>query len=121
MTKNILTYNEFQDYINDIIRIRKLEESIINVCVKYNRDDIQLGYAEFQFPTLENDLVNLLMTATHDENEWIDYWLYELDCGQNYEIGKITIDNKPVALQTIQDLWDLINGTPHYEESQQKG
>ncbi|MCM1168062.1 MAG: hypothetical protein NC299_18175 [Lachnospiraceae bacterium] len=118
MAKNILiTYDEFETHINDIRRIQKFKLSLEKLCDEYNSKGKYEDCSGFDFPTLETNVVQLLKVATDDQIEWIDYWLYELDFGQTYTPGMIKISDKPVALRTIQDLWDLINDNPHYEEN----
>lgn len=55
-------------------------------------------------------LVTMLKQATDDDNRhsWIDYYIDELDFGRAWKERSITIDNKPVRLQTVDDLWDLL-------------
>ena len=46
------------------------------------------------------------------ENGLIDYWVYELNCGEIQEI--IEFDNKKVFLFSIDDLYQLLIGEPNY-------
>lgn len=53
-------------------------------------------------------LLNLLKSTMKDTYEWIDYWLYELECGEKYRAGSITQDGKYIKLRTIADLYALL-------------
>lgn len=114
--KNMLiSYEDFERHINDIRRIQKLQLTIGNAFDRYNQESNDC--ADVYFPSLESNLVELLGVVTDDKDKWIDYWVYELYCGERFEIGRVTIDDKPVMLKTPQDLWDLLNDNPHFEGS----
>lgn len=113
--KNIpITYEDFKKHIGDILRLQKLQSSLERAFNDYNNyyGDACAGC----FPTLESNLITLLEVITDDKDEWIQYWAYELDYGRNYESGKVTIDNKPVSLKTVRDLWDMLTDNPHFED-----
>ena len=53
---------------------------------------------------------NMLVSIMGDEaSGWIPFWLYELDCGKDWEPGSVEDDNgNEIKLQTIQDLWNVL-------------
>jgi len=53
-------------------------------------------------------LLNLLKSTMKDTYEWIEYWLYELECGKKYRNSSVTQDGKPIKLKTIADLYALL-------------
>lgn len=53
-------------------------------------------------------LIYLLKSTMKDSYEWIEYWLYELDCGRKYKPSSVTHDGKPTKLKTIADLYALL-------------
>ena len=53
-------------------------------------------------------LIYLLKSTMKDSYEWIEYWLYELDCGRKYKPSSVTHDGKPTKLQSIGDLYALL-------------
>ena len=51
----------------------------------------------------------MLRDITHDENDWIGYYIYELDWGEKYEDGMITDEfGNIVPLRTYDDLINLL-------------
>lgn len=42
------------------------------------------------------------------ETDWISYWLWELNCGESYEIGYVTKDGKDIPLKTPEDLYNML-------------
>lgn len=109
----LITYKEFERYINSIRERQNLELSLRNIFNKYNRSSKDC--ASICFPSSETNLIELLEKITYDEDEWISYWVYELDFGQKYHKGCVEINGKLVALLTIYDLWNLLNDNPRFE------
>ena len=59
---------------------------------------------------LHNQLVNLIEKLTNDRMGWIDYYIYELDYGKEYEDGMVkNKDGNNISLKTPTDLWNLLN------------
>ena len=45
-----------------------------------------------------------------DKDDWICYWVYELDCGRRWEEGTVVSkDGENIPLKTIEDLWAMLN------------
>lgn len=107
-SKITLDYEEFEKHILSIQRVFKLQDDMSNLTHNYNNECGDM--IEFFFPTLVDNVVELLTKATKDEeNGWISYWLYELDCGEKYHDGSVTsADNQIIKLKTIQDLWNVL-------------
>lgn len=103
-----ITYEEFEKHMLAIQRIITLQNSIDSMLNDHNRKCGDM--AQVYFPTLQSNVVELLEKATGDEkNEWICYWLYELDCGKKYRYGSVMSEkNEPIKLETIHDLWNLL-------------
>lgn len=110
----LITQEEFERYINHI-RARTILHRALNDAF-YDYNQAQEYCASIDLPTLEPDLVELLEKVTHDEDEWIRYWIYEIDFGRKYHRWGVTIDDKPVWLLTTENLWDLLNGNPLYDD-----
>lgn len=115
-TITTITFEDFQHYIISIRGIHKLQNDLDRIFDSYNNYNGDI--ASVYLPTLESELVELLITVTHDDPQdgWIKYWFHELDCGIKYLSGDVEIDGRPVRLQTISDLWDILNNNPNYEK-----
>lgn len=112
--KNILiTYEEFEKHINAICAEQELQLTLDNAFNKYCNESEHT--ASIWLPSLESNIVELLERVTDDKSKWISYWVCELCCGEKYYIGCVKINDKPVALKTVQDLWSLLNYNPHFE------
>ena len=60
-------------------------------------------------PAMISNLVDLLEYTMNDKDEWISYFVYELDCGKRYKEGAIkNADGSPIPLATIEDLWAIL-------------
>lgn len=83
---------------------RKCTKALATV---FPADHIICGYDTH---VVEEMLVAILKQAMDDDHKhsWIDYYIYELDFGRSWKESSITIDNKSIRLQTIDDLWELL-------------
>ncbi len=59
--------------------------------------------------TATDILVEVMGESKHDENSWILYWLYDINCGKDADNGAVVDrDGNPVPLATLEDLWNVI-------------
>ena len=99
-----MEFAEFKRYIIKLRNMWKLYDMISHV-----RATAPTGEFELDFPTLMDEVVDLLAYIFKDEeNKWIDYYVFELRCGEKYKRGDVQIDGKDVPLKTIGDLWNLL-------------
>lgn len=50
--------------------------------------------------------VKILADAMNDTSGWIEYYIYECDCGRS--TGEVFIDDEEVKLETLDDLWNVL-------------
>lgn len=108
-----ITFKEFKSYIDELLEVWELENKIFNLSSKFCKK----SKSEFSlnFPTLADPVIKLLETVTCDKDQWISYWVFDLDCGKKYEPGCIKdVDGSDIPLKTIEDLWKLL--TENYPE-----
>ena len=57
-----------------------------------------------------NQLVKLLKVAKDDNHRdsWIEYYMWELNFGEDYKDGAVTENNKNIPLKTPEDLWNIL-------------
>jgi hypothetical protein len=59
---------------------------------------------------LYNQLIKVLKVLCDDtENNWIEYYIYELEFGKLWHSPSVKIDGKSFRLKTSEDLWRLLN------------
>ena len=100
----MLTMKEFTDAMTAIVeqnaeddRISKALSSVCTDSYFYNTK-----YAT-------KALINLLKSTMKDTYEWIEYWLYDLECGRKWYAKCATDENgKAIKLQSISDLYALL-------------
>lgn len=57
-----------------------------------------------------NALFRILETENNDNDNWIQYFCYELDFGKKYEEGSIVSENNEnIDLSTIEKLYNFLN------------
>lgn len=100
-------YAEFEKHMNRIVQVVEFENKLWELCSETYKNGLD---CELTFPTLAEDVVSLLSAATGDKDEWIGYYVFELECGKKYKDGTITdADGSFIRLKTVKDLWDLLS------------
>jgi len=71
------------------------------------RDDFISGYDN---SIITDQMLKILKTEFDDFNDWIDYYIYELDFGRKYKDGMVTSKNgEIIKLIAPEDLYELLN------------
>jgi hypothetical protein len=99
----MLTKKEFTDAMNAIVEQNKADDEICRAITSFCNDSC---FYDTKHAT--KGLLNLLKSTMKDTYEWIEYWIYELNCGEKYRTGSITQDGKHIKLKTIADLYALL-------------
>ena len=108
MKKIMITKELFKSSIEALQQQRRHDAQCIKALrVVFPADHIICGYNN---DVLEEALIAMLKQTMDDDNRhsWIDYYIYELDFGKSWKESSVTIDNKPIKLKTVDDLWDLL-------------
>lgn len=105
MSKPCLTKEEFVEKLNFIKERDEAQSQIGELFEKEFEDSIFWPYSRWQ-----TEYINLLEKIMRDtENNWISYWVYELDYGEGYQDGYITdVDGSNIKMQTAEDLYDFL-------------
>lgn len=60
-------------------------------------------------PLCTSTVIDLLEFIFNDKDQWINYWIFELDFGKNYEDGYVKDEHgEVIPLKTTEDLYDLL-------------
>ena len=99
----MLSKETFIKAIDQIKRHRDIECKINDATKDFN-------FMQFQFGDYEDVVVRILEDAMEDTTDnWIGYWIYELDFGNDYYKGSIVeIDGTPIKLSTSNELYDFL-------------
>ena len=60
-------------------------------------------------PLCTSTVIDLLEFIFNDENQWINYWIFELEFGKDYKDGDAKdADGSNIPLKTVEDLYELL-------------
>ena len=100
----MLTKKEFTDAMTAIIEQNAEDDRISKALSSICPDSC---FYDTKYAT--KALIYLLKSTMKDSCEWIEYWLYDLDCGRKWYAKCATDENgKPIKLQSISDLYALL-------------
>lgn len=104
---NEFSFQEFKKHMDRMVKFLELEDKINAVTNEFTES--ARCEASIEFPNQLDSVIDLLEYILHDEDDWIGYWLFELDCGKRYKSGTITeADGSDIPLATVEDLWNLL-------------
>jgi len=94
-------------FIKFIKELQSIELDIEGVHKALQKLDPDFG--GFYLSRVNTLIVKLLQESVNDQEEWISYWIYELDYGKKWRKGTVTDKNKKdIKLQTAEDLYNYI-------------
>ena len=101
--------NKFLNIMDQICKARNLENNLAKAYREYNNAEF-FSYGLFVDPAYEEIIFSLLEDIMNDQdNQWIRYWVDELDCGYKWKPGKVVDANgKDINLDTAEDLWEFL-------------
>ena len=108
---SILSEQEFVDILNRLREASDLQEQVDKL-FRNSRENIENDFCNAAALQIshESTVVFLLKKMLHDEYEYIDYFVYELDYGRKYEAGMITDENgQDIDIHTPELLYDFIS------------
>ena len=106
---NRLSFEDFKRHIRDIQLMFELQDKIDDAEIAFNKSESKEEF-RFYFPTGADNIIELLSILMDDKYELIDYWIYELEFGARAkEADCKDKDGNIIPLDTIEDLWDLLN------------
>jgi hypothetical protein len=94
---------ELEEFKKHMGRIKKTYDIETQICDLLSCDGPIMFTDE-----IVDSLIDMLEEYFEDENEWISYWMFELDFGSKWQSGMVQIEGKDVKLQTIEDLYNIL-------------
>lgn len=95
-----MTKENFSELIN---AVKNHSEYIWNLYKDYGIDFVNSPIME-----IENEITKYLKAQFDDKCDWINYWMWELNFGENWKPGTVTENGNDIPLKTIDDLWNLL-------------
>lgn len=95
----------FKEIMTEFLAIKKDEKTLRAAYREAGVDcfDMLLG------GKYENLAIKILSEAMEDKDDWIGYWMYEIDCGSKAKKDSAQNSNgKPIPIKTIDDLWNIL-------------
>lgn len=108
--KETITYEEFERYIDSIKMVLDVENSLMAI----SSDVRTKSKSEFTlyYPSLISEVIELLGKAVGDKDDWISYYIFELDFGKQSDFLQVKdCSGNIIPLKTTKDLWDIIKTT----------
>ena len=106
----IPTKEQFCALMNGIIDSFKKQTELNRVLSQISSENF------LSFPDCMNAVLNYLKDIFKDKDEWIDYYIYELECGNLYKPGMVLYHNTEIPLKTPEDLYDILIDNLRAEE-----
>ena len=109
----MLSYEEFEKYMNLLKAQYSFEKDLDSLCSKYQENTKINGlyYDEvtMRLPSLGTSYIELLSKLMHNKYETIDYFVYELNFGEDWEPNVVQDkDGNDIVLKTVKDLYNLL-------------
>lgn len=102
------TYTRFDKCIQNLEAMSRFQDGVSECAAELRKKNTGID-VELFLPSLDSDVVDLLALIMGDKDDWISYFVYELDFGRNYKDGMITnADGSIIKLATSRDLWTLL-------------
>ena len=100
----ILPKETFKKLMTQLVQIKKYEDNLQDAFKKFDPE-----FGNISFIRYEQICVDCLKVAMNDINDWIGYWIYELDCGKTAKKHTVTDkDGKDLPIKTLDDLYKII-------------
>ena len=98
-----MTKKQFNKILSKLVAIKKDEDNLNEAFQKFEPDWNRISFGRY-----ETLVVKALKLAMEDKEEWISYWVYDLNCGKDAKKNSVTVKGKNTPIKTIDNLYDLI-------------
>lgn len=89
--------------MSELLSLKKDEEALNKAFQKLNPD-----FNYISFGRMETLIVDAIKEAMGDKDDWIGYFIYELDWGNKAKKDSVQVKGKNVPCKTLENLYDLI-------------
>jgi len=104
---------ESEEFVSIIDRLKEASDLVdkVDELFRNSRENIENDFCNAAGLQISHEsvVVKLLKKLMHDKHEWIDYFIYELDYGRNYEPGMIKeADGTSIDLSSAEALYGYL-------------
>lgn len=100
-------YLNKKDFINSMKELKKIIDDVHNVDDALRKLDPDFG--GFFISRVINVNFHLLKNIFNDKDDWIEYYVYELNWGKSWKKGMITSkEGDDIKLKTLSDLYKIL-------------
>jgi len=99
----MISKEKFIVYINKIKELRDIYDAI-------NEAGSKLEMFTIYDTEYESLIVNILQDTFDDKDDWIGYFIYELDFGDKWEEGCVINNGVDMSLRNAGELYDILVG-----------
>jgi len=101
---NIMNLNQFKIFMQAIKDYYEREEQLSIALEPFNS-----SYTVIEFcPSIVSSVLNYLKDSFNDKDEWISYWIFELDYGTRTDIGVSYKNGDYIDLSSIDALYNFL-------------
>ena len=98
---DILSKDDFIKYLNFLVDYDKYESKLADLNINI--------FENISVSHLVESYIDMLSILTHDENDWIYYWIHELSHGEKYHTGDVLDENNNnIDISTPEKLYDFL-------------
>lgn len=95
-----------ETFINVMDRLETLNKKMDAVDTALR--ELSPDFGGFYIPDTLDIVVQLLKDVFKDEDDWIEYFIYESDWLRIFELGDVTVDEKPIDLSTWEKAYEFL-------------
>lgn len=99
-----------EQFIKLMAVIKERHDSLENV---YDKLDDIFGDVEDRFVANTSlfPIIKVISDIVGDDNEWIEWYIYEKEWGTKEDMEVTDVNNNVVPSETLEDLWELIQSS----------
>lgn len=110
----MISFEKFKEYIDKYKELLDKEERLDDALKAFSLD-----FGGFNIEDMHELFPKMLAELTRDKDDWIGYFIYELNWGRDWTENSVTeMDGTPIKLQTIEDLYNLLES--EYEDEKKE-
>lgn len=104
-----------EQFIKLMAVIKERHDSLENV---YDKLDDIFGDVEDRFVANTSlfPIIKVISDIVGDDNEWIEWYIYEKEWGTKEDMEVTDVNNNVVPSETLEDLWELIQSSKGGDE-----